>query len=109
MLIALIAHDKPDSLAIRQENRPAHVAYLKSTDHVFQAGPLLDGGGEMMGSLVMLDVGDEAAAQEWANNDPYAQAGLFADVPVYDPGLLWASGALFALGLFVRLYGLARS
>mgnify|MGYP000038279653 CR=1 FL=1 len=36
-------------------------------------------------------------------------AGLFADVPVYDPGLLWASGALFALGLFVRLYGLARS
>jgi len=37
-----------------------------------------------------------------------APAGLFVDVPVYDPGLLWLSAVLFAGGLFVRLYGLAR-
>lgn len=80
MLIALIALDKPDSLAIRQANRPAHVDYLKSTDHVFQAGPLLNDDQEMIGSLVILDVADKTAAQEWADNDPYAQAGLFADV-----------------------------
>ncbi len=80
MLIALIAHDKPDALAIRQENRPAHVDYLKSTGNVFQAGPLLDDDGQMIGSLVILDVTDKAAAQEWANNDPYARADLFEKV-----------------------------
>ncbi len=80
MLIALIAFDNPDSLEIRQENRPAHVEYLKSSDAVFQAGPLLDDEGGMIGSLVILDVEDRAAAQAWANEDPYAQAGLFADV-----------------------------
>jgi len=35
-------------------------------------------------------------------------AGLLVDVPVYDPGLLWLSALLFAGGLFVRLFGLAR-
>ena len=45
-----------------------------------QAGPLLDDAGEMAGSLVILDVADMAAAQGWADNDPYAKAGLFAEV-----------------------------
>ncbi|WP_439148760.1 YciI family protein [Sulfitobacter sp.] len=80
MLIALIAKDKADSLAVRQENRPAHVEYLKSTGCVSQAGPLLDADTQMCGSLVILDVADMAAAQDWAANDPYAKAGLFADV-----------------------------
>lgn len=80
MFVALIAHDKPDALAIRQENRPAHLAYLKSTDHVAQAGPLLDADGGMIGSLIILDVDDMTTAQTWADNDPYAQAGLFQTV-----------------------------
>jgi uncharacterized protein YciI len=80
MLVALIAHDKPNALPIRQENRPAHLEYLKSTDHVAQAGPLLDADGAMMGSLIVLDVPDMAAAQNWADNDPYARAGLFQTV-----------------------------
>ena len=80
MLIALIAKDKANSLAVRQENRPAHVEYLKSTGCVSQAGPLLDADAQMCGSLVILDVADMAAAQDWAANDPYAKAGLFADV-----------------------------
>lgn len=80
MLIALIAKDKPGALPIRQENRPAHVDYLKSTGVVSQAGPLLDDAGDMIGSLVILEVTDMAAAQDWAANDPYAKAGLFADV-----------------------------
>jgi uncharacterized protein len=80
MLVALFAHDKPGALPVRQENRPAHVDYLKSTGCVAQAGPLLDDDGQMCGSLVILDVADMAAAQSWADNDPYAKAGLFADV-----------------------------
>jgi hypothetical protein len=80
MFVALIAKDKPGALAIRAENRPAHLDYLKSTDFVAQAGPLLDADGGMAGSLIILDVADMAAAQAWANNDPYAKAGLFGSV-----------------------------
>lgn len=79
MLIALIARDKAGALQTRLDNRPAHVDYLKSTGVVSQAGPLLDGD-DMIGSLVILDVEDMAAAQAWADNDPYAKAGLFESV-----------------------------
>lgn len=79
MLIALIAKDKAGALQTRLDNRPAHVDYLKSTGVVSQAGPLLDGE-DMIGSLVILDVEDMAAAQSWADNDPYAKAGLFESV-----------------------------
>ena len=80
MFVALIAHDKADALDIRIANRPAHLDYLKSTNLVSQAGPLLDWNGAMIGSLIVLDVPDMAAAQGWADNDPYAMAGLFESV-----------------------------
>jgi uncharacterized protein YciI len=51
---------------------------------VTQAGPLLDDAGEMIGSLVILEVQDMAAAQVWADNDPYAKAGLFDSVELIE-------------------------
>ena len=80
MLIALIARDKPGALQIRLDTRDAHVAYLKESGVVSQAGPLLNEAGEMIGSLVILDVADVTAARDWADHDPYAQAGLFESV-----------------------------
>ena len=80
MLIALIARDKTGALEIRKANREAHLAYIKETGVVSQAGPLLSDAGEMCGSLVVLDVDDMSAAQSWADNDPYANAGLFENV-----------------------------
>lgn len=80
MLVALICTDKPNHLGVRKANREAHVAYLKSNDSVVQAGPFLNGEGEMSGSLIVLDVEDMAAAEAFAANDPYAKAGLFSDV-----------------------------
>ena len=80
MLIALIARDKPGALQTRKDNRDAHLKYIEDTGVVFQAGPLLDDGGEMCGSLVILDVADMTAARGWAEGDPYAKAGLFASV-----------------------------
>lgn len=77
MRFALMTRDKPDHLQTRKDNRDAHLAYIKSTGVVEMAGPLLDDAGEMCGSLIILDVADMNAAQSWANNDPYAQAGLF--------------------------------
>jgi uncharacterized protein YciI len=80
MRIALIAKDKSGALDIRKANRDKHVAYLKSTDAVEMAGPFLDENGDMCGSLIILELPDIAAAQDWANGDPYANAGLFASV-----------------------------
>ncbi|WP_407493830.1 YciI family protein [Pseudooceanicola sp. MF1-13] len=80
MLVALMAQDKPGALDVRKANRDAHLAYINDTGVVAQAGPLLDNAGEMCGSLVILDVADMDAAQTWADNDPYAKAGLFQSV-----------------------------
>jgi len=80
MLFALIARDKPDALQTRLDNRAAHLAYIEATGVVAQAGPLLDEAGEMMGSLVVLDVPTRKDAEDWAAGDPYAKAGLFTSV-----------------------------
>lgn len=80
MLIALIARDKDGALVTRKANREAHLAYIDTTGVVEQAGPLLDEADQMIGSLIVLDVNDMAGAQDWAENDPYAKAGLFQSV-----------------------------
>ena len=80
MLVALIALDKPGSIEVRKANRDAHLAYLKASDCINQAGPFLDADGGMIGSLIILDVADMAQAETWAAGDPYAKADLFDSV-----------------------------
>lgn len=77
MLVALIAHDKANHLDVRTQNRAAHLEYIKSSGVVSQAGPFLDESGNMIGSLIVLEVDDFLDAQNWAKDDPYAKAGLF--------------------------------
>lgn len=81
MLVALIAKDKLDSVQTRADNRPAHLDYLKTNSEIVaQAGPLLSNDGDMIGSLIILEVLDMAGAQAFSDNDPYARAGLFSSV-----------------------------
>jgi hypothetical protein len=80
MRFALMTQDKPGALQTRMDNREAHLAYIAETGVVEMAGPVLDDDGQMCGSLIVLDVADLAAAQAWAENDPYAKAGLFGNV-----------------------------
>lgn len=80
MLIALIARDKDGALDTRKANRDAHLAYIDATGVVEQAGPLLNDDEQMIGSLIVLAVKDMSAARDWADNDPYAKAGLFQSV-----------------------------
>lgn len=81
MRVALICIDKPGHLAVRQENRAAHLAHIEASGVVEMAGPFLDDGA-MCGSLVVLDVETLDAAREWAAADPYAKAGLFQSVDI---------------------------
>ena len=80
MLFALIARDEPGAIETRLANRAAHLDYVTQSGVVRQAGPLLNNDEEMIGSLLILDVEDRAAAESWAAGDPYAKAGLFQDV-----------------------------
>lgn len=82
MQFAVICQDKPAALQVRMDHRAAHLAYIQDSGVVEQAGPFLDGTGQMCGSLLILQVANLAAAQDWAANDPYAKAGLFASVQV---------------------------
>ncbi|MGB8621787.1 MAG: YciI family protein [Paracoccaceae bacterium] len=81
-LFAVICRDKPGHLETRKANREAHLAYIRDTGIVAQAGPFLDESGAMCGSLVILDTADIQAARDWAENDPYAKAGLFESVAI---------------------------
>lgn len=83
MLFAIQCNDKPDSLAVRQANRPAHLEYLNGLgDQLLFAGPFLDEQGNPEGSLLMVNVADKSTAEDIASNDPYALAGLFQSTSV---------------------------
>jgi uncharacterized protein YciI len=84
MLFAVICTDKPDSLALRMQNRPEHVAYLESLDDslVF-AGPFLQEDGKTMcGSLVVIEATSIEVARQIAAGDPFAKIGLFESVEI---------------------------
>ncbi|MDT8420187.1 MAG: YciI family protein [Desulfuromonadales bacterium] len=83
MLYVIHCFDKQDSLQVRLDNRPEHVAYLKSFgDKLHAAGPTLDAAENMNGSLVILDLESLTEAEAFAANDPYARAGLFERVSI---------------------------
>jgi uncharacterized protein YciI len=82
MLFAAICMDKPGLAELRLATRPAHLAFLEQHGaHVRLGGAFLDNAGEKpIGSLLILDCADRAAAQALLDNDPYAKAGLFSSV-----------------------------
>ena len=81
MLFAIYALDKENSIELRMNTREAHLTYLVDSPLVF-AGPLLDDEGIMCGSLIVLETDDIAQVKNFADNDPYALAGLFKNVEI---------------------------
>ena len=91
MLYAIVGQDVSDSLNLRLAARPAHVDRLQALQ---QAGRLLlagpfpaidgnePGSAGFSGSLIVAEFDTLAAAQAWADADPYVTAGIYADVSV---------------------------
>lgn len=79
MHFIVFAIDKPGHVDLRQASRPDHLEYLGSQkDILVTAGPMQsDDGASMIGSMLVIDVPDRAAAEAFAKGDPYAKAGLF--------------------------------
>lgn len=87
MLYAIISEDVANSLSKRFAVRPAHLHRL----HVLQtlgklvlAGPhpVIDsydsGDAGFSGSLIVAEFDNLEQAQQWANTDPYFEAGVYA-------------------------------
>ncbi len=91
MWYAIIGTDKADSLPARLAARPAHLARLhalRDAGRLLLAGPFpaIDaedpGPAGFSGSLIVAEFADLAAAQAWADADPYVAAGVYAKVSV---------------------------
>ncbi|MGH8338498.1 MAG: YciI family protein [Gammaproteobacteria bacterium] len=81
MLFVIIGHDGPKGAALRPSVRPAHLENLRplvERGKVIVGGPFTDGSG----SLIVADFDSEAAAKEFAANDPYTKQGVFERVEV---------------------------
>ena len=83
MLFSVIRIDKPNSVALRQSTRPKHLVYLEQVMAcITTGGALLDDQGQQIGSILIIDVADRAAAEEFAATDPFVSAGLFASTHI---------------------------
>jgi uncharacterized protein YciI len=91
MWYVIHAIDNPDSLAKRLSVRPAHLERLHSlhdAGRLLLAGPMpaIDaedpGPAGFAGSLIVAEFADLAAAQAWADADPYIAAGVYREVSV---------------------------
>ncbi len=91
MLYAIMAEDTENSLEKRLAARPAHVerlTALRDQGRLILAGPFpaIDspdpGPAGFSGSLIVAEFESLAAAQQWADADPYISAGVYAKVTV---------------------------
>lgn len=91
MLYAIISNDVEDSLPLRQSARPAHLARLEAlrdAGRLILAGPhpAVDsedpGEAGFSGSLVVAEFASWQEAKQWADDDPYVEAGVYARVTV---------------------------
>ena len=85
MHFAFLCKDKAGALQVRLDTRPEHLSYLNALNadgKLAFAGPFLGDDGKPTGSLVVVKAETIEAAREIAANDPYAKAGLFADVEI---------------------------
>jgi uncharacterized protein YciI len=91
MLFTFHLLDRPQAADLRLQVRPEHKAYLAQVaDRIAFAGPLLaDDGVSMVGSLLVIDFPDRAAATQWLGQEPFTRAGLYASVAVHGYANLW--------------------
>ena len=85
MLFMLMASDVADSTEARLAARSAHLARLEKlaeAGRLVLAGPcpLPEGETGFSGSLIVADFASLDEAEEWAGQDPYVEAGVYAEI-----------------------------
>ncbi len=73
----------PEAAAERQRLLAAHLAHVEAVmDRLLVAGPLTGADGRAVGSLLILDVADEASARARMVEDPYSSAAIWERVEI---------------------------
>ncbi|EFL89604.1 YciI family protein [Ahrensia sp. R2A130] len=100
MPFLITATDHPNKNAEREEVRQAHRDYLASFGkRLLASGALLDENGEnIIGGSSLFDTDDREEALLFESEDPYAQAGIRADVKITQWRLRWWVGEFDADG-----------
>lgn len=93
MQFFIYTEDQDDGLPIRQANRDAHLAWLKTDTgaKVLAAGPWLDDDGTMRGSLLIVEAENKTAVEAWTQRDPYGKAHLPKSITI--KAFKWVIGA----------------
>lgn len=83
MLFAMIGIDKKDGAKVRTAKVTQHLDYLRTTGKVKLAGPLMNEKGDMIGSLIIIEVSSRDEAEAWTRDEPFSHAGLFEKIELY--------------------------
>jgi len=100
MPFLITAYDHPEKETERENVRQAHREYLASFGkRLLASGALLDEAGEnIVGGASLFDTDDRDEALRFEAEDPYAKAGIRADVKVVQWRLRWWVGEFDANG-----------
>jgi len=84
MLYIIYQEDREDGAAIRAATKAAHLDYLdRHRDILVLGGALLaDDGVGRLGSCLVVNVPDRAAAEAFSRDEPFRRAGLFKSVKI---------------------------
>jgi uncharacterized protein YciI len=84
MLYIIYQEDRPDGAAVRAAARQEHFDYLdKHQDILVLGGAMLgDDNTTRIGSVLIVNVPDRAAAEAFSENEPFRKAGLFSSVKI---------------------------
>ena len=75
--------DYPNNLERRMGVREAHLAYVRDNIAMVKlAGPLLTDGGDMAGSMFIIEAATRADVEAFNAKDPYTLAGVFETVTI---------------------------
>jgi len=84
MLYIIYQEDRSDGAAIRAATRAEHLAYLERHADILVLGgaTLADDGVTRIGSVLIINVPDRAAAERFSAEEPFRKAGLFGSVKI---------------------------
>ena len=83
MQFIITAHDGENVLDKRMAVRPRHLEGMaKLGEHIVCAGGLLDDEGKMKGSVLILDLEDRTALDNYLKNEPYVVEHVWEKIEI---------------------------
>ena len=93
MQFIITAHDGENMLEKRMAVRPRHLEGMaKLGGHIICAAGLLDDEGKMKGSVLILDLEDRAALDDYLKNEPYVVECVWEKIEIETVNVVIVNG-----------------